>query len=151
MNRLQSEMDNLLAPECYQLLAGRSIGRLGVVADGFPMIIPVSYALDRGTIVIRTAPGSVIARSDGADVAFQVDDLNLESHSGWSVLARGRAAALTPVQTAELIARISPTAVAPWAPGDRMLWMRIVPQDIAGRRIVSGDDLGWRLGTAAYM
>ncbi len=151
MTRLQSEMDSLAVPECYQLLAGRSLGRLGVVLEGAPLIIPVNYAVDRGTIVIRTAPGSVVARSDGTDVAFQVDDLHLDSHSGWSVLARGPAAALTPAETRELAARVPPNTVQPWAPGDRPLWLRIIPQDIAGRRIVSGDDLGWRLGTAAYM
>lgn len=151
MNHLESEMDSVAGSECYQLLAGRSVGRLGVVVEGYPLIIPVSYALDDQTILIRTAPGSVVARSAGSDVAFQVDDLNLDSHSGWSVLARGRAEALTAAEALELTSRIPPIIVQPWAPGDRPLWMRITPQDIAGRRIVAGEDLGWRLGTAAYM
>jgi nitroimidazol reductase NimA-like FMN-containing flavoprotein (pyridoxamine 5'-phosphate oxidase superfamily) len=146
-----SKMGVLSDAECYRLLIGRSVGRIGVVIDGYPLIIPVNYSLERETVVVRTAPGSVVARADGARVSFQVDEFDSVKKLGWSVLLRGRLDAVTLEDAPELVERTRATGVSPWAPGERHQWMRISPHGISGRRIETGEDLDWRLGTAAYM
>lgn len=146
-----SAIDSLSDPECYQLLDGRTVGRIGVIVEQYPLIIPVNYAMDGDAVVIRTAPGTVVAGADGANVTFQVDEFDTETKSGWSVLLRGHATALAEQDSTELIERTQATHVRPWAPGKRPIWMRIDPDGISGRRITPGSDLQWRLGTAAYM
>lgn len=137
--------------ECHHLLAAGAIGRIGVIVDEYPLIIPVNYAMDGETIVLRTETGTVVAHADRAKVTFQVDGFNPEDKSGWSVLVRGDAKALTIEDRDELIERTRATGVTPWAPGERHLWIRIEPTDITGRRIKPGEDLRWSLGYAAYM
>lgn len=146
-----AEMDVLSSSECYQLLASRQIGRLGLVTEQYPLIIPVNYGLDRDVVVIRTQPDTVVAHADHTNVTFQVDQLDLTRDAGWSVLLRGQAEALTAEHSKELLERTQATGVQPWAPGEREHWMRIIPHGISGRRITSGKDLQWRLGSAAYM
>ncbi len=45
-----------------RLLAGRHVGRIGIMVEHYPLTIPVNYALDRDVVVIRTHPESVVAR-----------------------------------------------------------------------------------------
>lgn len=137
--------------ECYQKLAAGTVGRLGVIVAEHPMIVPVNYALDGESVVIRTAPGTIVAQADQAKVTVQIDQIDIARNSGWSVLLRGRAAALTDEDTAELIDRTKATGVTPIAPGERQLWIRVTPTDISGRRIEPGADPQWTLGYAAYM
>src|SRR5690606_9349356 len=55
--REAAEMQVLTADECYRLLATQQVGRLGVNAEHYPLILPVNYALDREVIVMQMAPG----------------------------------------------------------------------------------------------
>ncbi|MEO7126272.1 MAG: pyridoxamine 5'-phosphate oxidase family protein [Nakamurella sp.] len=146
-----STMDVLSSSRCYRLLAERSVGRIGVVSDGYPVIIPVNYAMDGETVVVRTARGSVVGRADLTKASFQIDQFDPKRKSGWSVLLRGQLNALTVEDRNELIERTRATGVSPWAPGEHDLWMRISPEDVSGRQIEPGYSMDWRLGTAAYM
>ena len=38
----------------------RSVGRLGLLVDGRPEVLPVNYALDGETVLFRTAEGTVL-------------------------------------------------------------------------------------------
>lgn len=146
-----THMDALSHSECCQLLTTRSVGRIGVIIDQYPLIIPVNYAMDEQTVVIRTAPGTVVARANQARVTFQVDEFDYTDNSGWSVLMRGQAKVLTVQDRGELIHRTLETGVSPWAPGERDLWIRIHPHGLSGRRIKPGEGLEWPFGFAAYM
>ena len=65
------------------------------------------------------------------EAAFQVDDLEADTLTGWSVLVRG---------TAEAWRGEFPDALCrPWAPGERTNGIQITPHSYSGR-IVSGDD-----------
>lgn len=145
------ELSALTRSECLQLLATRSVGRLALVLDDGPLIVPVNFALDGEAIVIRTDPGTVLARADGTKVAFQIDETDAAHRSGWSVLVRGDAAAVHFEDADGLFERTLATEVSPWVPGERRLWIRIEPVEVSGRRVVPGDAGEWRLGTAAYM
>ena len=43
--------------ECLRLLAGQTVGRLGFVVHGRPMVLPVNYVLVGDLIVFRTGEG----------------------------------------------------------------------------------------------
>ena len=133
------EFVELDAAECYRLLALHEIGRLGVNAEHYPLIVPVNYALDRDVIVIRTHPGPTLTAAVHANVSFEVDEIDRRTRSGWSVLVRGLAEELTSAHGVELVERTQASGVRPWAPGERGRWVRIIPQAVSGRRIVPGE------------
>jgi nitroimidazol reductase NimA-like FMN-containing flavoprotein (pyridoxamine 5'-phosphate oxidase superfamily) len=147
----EATFEALTRAECLPLLAGEAIGRVGVVVDGYPLVIPVNFALDGDAVVIRTEHGTVVSRAAGAKVGFEVDGTDADSRSGWSVLVRGEGRALSIDDQNELIERTRATGVTPWAPGERHLWIRIEPVEITGRRITPGQGQDWRLGYSAYM
>ena len=125
--------------ECYRLLGTQEVGRIGVNAEHYPLIFPVNYGLDGTTIVIRTAPGTKLTAASHANVTFEVDEIDQRSRSGWSVLVRGLAEEVAGGHSPELVARTHAADVAPWAPGDHGNWLRIIPHQISGRRIVPGE------------
>lgn len=137
--RSEAALHVLPAEECYRLLTTQEIGRIGVNAEHYPLILPVNYALDGTTIVFRTGSGFILRAAEHANVTFEVDDVDRRTRSGWSVLVRGQAEAVGPAHRDELIARTRTTGVEPWAPGDRGNWMRLIAHDISGRRIVPGE------------
>ena len=132
-------MQELSPQRCYDLLATHEVGRLGVNAEHYPLVIPVNYGLDGGTIVIRTHPGTVLHAASHAGVTFEVDDIDRRTRSGWSVLVRGLAEEVTADHSADLIARTHARGTEPWAPGEHGTWLRVIAHHVTGRRIVPGE------------
>ncbi|TFV65644.1 UNVERIFIED_ORG: pyridoxamine 5'-phosphate oxidase family protein [Bacillus sp. AZ43] len=132
-------MQALPTDECYRLLATQEIGRIGVNAENYPLILPVNYALDGTTLVIRTRPGTVLRAAQHANVTFEVDEIDRRTRSGWSVLVRGQAEEVGDEHRADLVARTRATGVEPWAPGEHGTWLRLIAHDVSGRRIVPGE------------
>ena len=120
--------------DCIELLARhRFVGRLGFVVAGRPIVLPVNYLFDAGSVVFCTARGTKLnAVAGGADVAFEVDDSVPLHHSGWSVLVQGRAEVITDPGELERLRR---GPLRPWAKGARANWIRISIEEISGRRI----------------
>ena len=76
--------------ECERLLRGSNFGRVVLVTPERPEIVPVNYVVHAGAIVIRTSPTGILARhAEGAELVFEVDRVDDEYWSGWSVVARG--------------------------------------------------------------
>jgi nitroimidazol reductase NimA-like FMN-containing flavoprotein (pyridoxamine 5'-phosphate oxidase superfamily) len=134
-----ASMDAIPTDECYRLLATHEIGRIGVVAEHYPLILPVNYALDGTTIVIRTHAGTILRAAEHANVTFEVDEVDRASRSGWSVLIRATAEEVGEEHRAGLVERTHRAGVTPWAPGEKGHWMRLITHDITGRRIVPGE------------
>lgn len=132
-------LEELGDDECSALLATRQIGRLGVNAEHYPLIFVVNYGLDRGVVVIRTHPGTMLENANHANVTFEVDYIDEHNRSGWSVLIRGLAEEVTTAHHADLVARTQASSMQPWAPGDYGRWIRLIPHHMTGRRIVPGD------------
>jgi nitroimidazol reductase NimA-like FMN-containing flavoprotein (pyridoxamine 5'-phosphate oxidase superfamily) len=131
-------IDELNVDECLLLISAGGIGRIAYTSRFGPAVLPVNYKLQDGAIVFRTAEHSPLDEDlrtgiTGADykVAFEIDVIDLASQTGWSVLIQGPAHRVT---TAEEDA-VRQTGVQSWAPGDRELFVRIVPSRITGRRI----------------
>lgn len=72
--------------------------------DALPAAHPVTYTLLGDDIVFRTRSGPKLdAALDHTVVGFEVDQLDLERHAGWSVMAVGIAEVVVdPADVAEL-------------------------------------------------
>lgn len=153
MNEAQdkSTIEILSSAECYRALTSHSIGRVGVIVDHYPLVIPVNYAVDRDAVLIRTAPDSVLSHADRSPVTLEVDDFDTANKSGWSVLLRGVGIRVDPDDPAEILGADAAPGPTPWAPGERPLMIRIRATGISGRRIVRGAVLEWRLTSMAYL
>jgi nitroimidazol reductase NimA-like FMN-containing flavoprotein (pyridoxamine 5'-phosphate oxidase superfamily) len=130
VERIQS----LSSEECLQLLSTGSVGRIAVTRDALPVILPVNYAVDGGSILIRTTDGAILraARAGGAVVAFEVDNLDERTMTGWSVLVTGTLREVTAVSA---VLRAEQLPLVPWAGGERRHFVRITPGLLSGRRI----------------
>jgi uncharacterized protein len=118
---------------CLALLSAVSVGRVGFVADGEVLVLPVNFVMDGQAVVFRTASGSKLAGAeDRSTVAFEADNYDDISQSGWSVLVRGRAEV---VEDDAEIDRLSRLGLYSWASTlDRPFWIRIRPTSVTGRR-----------------
>lgn len=123
-----------LSPEdCWSRLGEAGIGRVAMCTHQGPLILPVNYLVDAGTVIFRTAPYTQLAAHVDETLAFEVDDFEPDMRRGWSVLVVGRAEALDdPDELAQLRAA---QRLEPWAPGSRNLFVRITPTQLTGRHL----------------
>jgi uncharacterized protein len=128
-----AEFATLDRAESIRLLASAQVGRLIFTVNALPTVRLMNFTLVDGLIVLRTAAGTTVARKAGDTVvAFEVDELDAATSSGWSVIVTGRA---TLVTDPELIARYQRMPLKPWAPGDRDQFVRITVEVVEGRRV----------------
>ncbi|MDP9867857.1 MULTISPECIES: pyridoxamine 5'-phosphate oxidase family protein [Streptosporangium] len=118
--------------ECIGLLASAPIGRIVFTDRALPAVQPVGFCLDGEDIVIRAVEGSAVAATRDAVVAFEADDFDSRTRTGWSVTAVGYARAVSdPVE----IARLSALPLTTWVPGGGTLFIKIPAELVAGRCI----------------
>lgn len=125
----------LTRAQCIALLAKHHFGRLAFVADVgiMPQITPVNYLLDQDAVIIRSDTGSKLtAAIHDSAVAFEIDEIDDDKHTGWSVVTTGHA---TEVTAETELQRLRETHFASWAPGAKIHFVRIVLQRVSGRRI----------------
>jgi len=126
----------LTAVECRDLLQTREVGRVAVCTPRGPMILPVNYVLDGQAVVFRTAPYGVLGRHAwNGRVAFEVDHIDTATRSGWSVLATGTGGLVEDAEQLALIRAFHNPQ--PWAPGSRLLYVRVPWDELTGRRVGS--------------
>lgn len=121
--------------ECWDLLAGVTLGRLVTSVGGQPEIFPVNYVVQRHTILFRTAEGTkLVSTAINNRVLFEVDDHNVSE--GWSVIVKGTARSLRSHEELEEAERAQ---VLPWTAGaEKSHYVRIVPETVTGRRFRFG-------------
>ena len=134
-DRVIEELDE---EACLQLISPGGVGRIAYTSRFGLVVLPVNYALHAGAVVFRTAEHGPLDEDlrtgiDGADykVAFEIDDIDLAKRQGWSVLVQGPARHLA---GAERDAAVQ-AGIQALAPGDRELFVKIVPSRVTGRRI----------------
>ena len=121
--------------ECFGLLAGAGLGRVAVVDDRGPVVFPVSFVLDRHTVVFRTEPGTKLrAAGRGSLVCFEADGTDAAGRACWSVIVRGE---ITEVTDPAELARLRALPLRLRAPGTRDHYVRILPAVLTGRWIVA--------------
>lgn len=123
--------------ESESLLRLGVVGRVAVTTPTGPHIIPVNYSVVDDAIVVRTSPYSLLA-IHGRDVpiAFEIDDLDHETHHAWSVVARGTSEVVSdPDDLQHILAVWEPR---PWADGSRHLVLRLPWSELTGRKLGRG-------------
>jgi nitroimidazol reductase NimA-like FMN-containing flavoprotein (pyridoxamine 5'-phosphate oxidase superfamily) len=135
----QRVTESMNEAECLRLLGTGRLGRLVYSSRYGPMALPVEYRLHEGSIVFRTAEDTFtdedlrtgIAHAE-YDVAFEIDQIDLETRQGWTVLVRGSA---HHVDTDAERASIISAGVEPWIEGEPEHVIRINPARLWGHRI----------------
>jgi hypothetical protein len=124
----------LTRAECLEFLRLSKVGRIVFSSDALPAILPVNYALDGDAIVFRTGANSRLATAtDGKVVAFEIDEIDESRRTGWSVVVVGVADAVLDVGS---LVRVQQLNLVSWAPEPRPHFVRIVPAQITGRRLL---------------
>ncbi|MGH9029220.1 MAG: pyridoxamine 5'-phosphate oxidase family protein [Acidimicrobiales bacterium] len=132
-------MGDLPINACLEKLETASVGRLGVSMDALPVVLPVNFALDGNSIVIRTTPGTKLSAAiNQAVVAFEVDDYDAETARGWSVLVQGTAREITTTWGLERARSLPLRPVTPDGASDR--FVEVEMEIVTGRHIEPAPD-----------
>jgi uncharacterized protein len=136
--------------ECLHLASTQTVGRICVLDDGYPVAFPVNYRLiadghGNAVLVLRARTGSLIA-VPRERVGFEVDGIDSEHNTGWSVVVRGTLHDSDAADAPDWLMNFDPR---PWV-GDRDTWLFITPTVITGRRLASAI-VQWAFTSAAYL
>lgn len=117
--------------DCLRLLAGATFGRIVFTSNAMPAIRPVNHIMDGGAVIIRARLGSAHRSATGTVVAYEADDIDPVTHTGWSVVVTGLAQL---VRRPDEVARYERLLI-PWVDGllDRLI--RIEPHLVTGYRL----------------
>jgi nitroimidazol reductase NimA-like FMN-containing flavoprotein (pyridoxamine 5'-phosphate oxidase superfamily) len=119
--------------DCYGLLASVPAGRIGFVAGGEVVMLPVNFLLDGQDVVFSTGAGSKLSAVEvGHFVGFEADAYDPAVHAGWSVVVSGFAEI---VEAADETVRLDGLGLRPWGAAADRVWVRIRPTSVSGRRI----------------
>lgn len=140
-NEQPTHVEHLDSRQCLDLLRQVSVGRLAVWIDDHPDIFPLNYTVDHGTLVFRTHEGTKLSGALGeTPVALEADGVDAVSGMAWSVVVKGKAAALA--GTEEVLDSAS-LFLFPWQAGRKDHFVRITPDSITGRRFHVTPPLTW--------
>jgi len=123
----------LTVEECLDRLAAETVGRLAFAAADGPRIVPLNYALVDDAIVVRTTAYSEVAtHAVGHPAAFEVDRLDHDTRTGWSVLVVG---VLHDLEPADLENVHKVWTASSWAGGVRNRYLQLRWREVSGRRL----------------
>jgi nitroimidazol reductase NimA-like FMN-containing flavoprotein (pyridoxamine 5'-phosphate oxidase superfamily) len=134
----QRELEELSRQECLDLLEGNQVGRIVYHDDFGPVAEPVNFVIVGESIVLRVEGGSKRRAMGQSMVAFEVDQIDTDNKSGWSVIARGVGQELDIDELPALIHELRQKgleAPLPWASGIHNVWLQIPMQTLSGRRL----------------
>lgn len=127
----ENGLELLSRAEAISLLESQEVGRLVYTRRALPAVRPVNFAVRGGAVLIWTGSTSSLGQAvRGAVVAFETDELDRMTRSGWSVVV---------VATAQLVTDETELAQAredgpvPWAPGVKAYLIRIPLTMVTGR------------------
>ena len=127
--------------DCFGLLKSVPVGRVGFMARGEVVILPVNFAVDGQDVVFAAGAGSKLCSIEvGHYVGFEADAYDTATRTGWSVVVNGLAEVVADEDEA---ARLDALGLSPWGTEDsRRVWVRIRPSSINGRRRVAAASPG---------
>lgn len=128
------DLEVLSPEECLRLLQRESyVGRVAFIVEGRPMVLPVNYLAEDGSLVFCTPPGTKLSHlAGGAPVAFEIDASRSLYQSGWSVVVQGTAREVVDAHELDLLRR---GPLKSWATPPSEHWICITIEEISGRRI----------------
>jgi len=112
---------------CRDLIRPGGVGRIVFWGSRGPEAWPVNFRTLNGDVVFRTA-----TELGPGPFSFEVDRLDEALTEGWSVLISGEVRVIsdpTERRAAEAL------GIAPWAGGERDVYVRLVAHEVTGRRI----------------
>jgi nitroimidazol reductase NimA-like FMN-containing flavoprotein (pyridoxamine 5'-phosphate oxidase superfamily) len=130
----QRKLQPLTDDECFALLHEGHVGRLVYQDDLGPIAVPVNYAVADRSIVIRIEGGAKLAAVAQPRIAFEVDHIDEDERSGWSVIVRGPGREVPLEQQPDLVHRMDGDAPMPWASGIHNTWVEVAAEIVTGRR-----------------
>lgn len=131
-------LEVLSRAEAIALLETQEVGRLVYTRRALPAIRPVNYVVRGGAVLIWTGSTSSLGQAvRGAVVAFEADEFDRATRSGWSVAVTGTAQLVTDEAQLERARREGPV---PWAPGVKDYLIRIPLTIVTGRWLGVRDD-----------
>ena len=119
------------------MLTARSVGRIAVIVEDGPVVVPVNYRLVEPTVPhpargTRYEPDPATSSTEPSMmVAFEIDSIDTVHEQGWSVLVRGTLQEVDP-DAEGFRDGFSPQ---PWLEDQRDAWLLIEPFAISGRRL----------------
>jgi len=117
--------------ECWSLLRRSAAGRVVFTHQALPSVALVNYALVGDLIVFGVGERSKLSGLlDGQVVAFEVDDVDPSTGTGWSVLVVGRSAR---VADADITRRLPPLALYPSSLDGPNAYVGVTGEKITGR------------------
>jgi nitroimidazol reductase NimA-like FMN-containing flavoprotein (pyridoxamine 5'-phosphate oxidase superfamily) len=131
-----SALVELTRDDCLRLLGTAAVGRVVVLTAGqTPVIRPVNFVFDERSqsVVFRCSGGTkLIALLAAARAWFEVDEVDPDGRTGWSVIIAG---VTEPVTERSEVARLERLALHNWVAGPDAHWVRIRARVVSGRRI----------------
>ncbi|GAA2245841.1 pyridoxamine 5'-phosphate oxidase family protein [Streptomyces indiaensis] len=120
--------------ECLRLLAKVPVGRVVYTRQALPAVLPVNFSLDAdASVLVCTSPGSDLVRAiDGVVIAFEADEFDAATRSGWSVVVTGRATEVTDPAEHERLLQSGPSS---WMPLHDAVFVRIESEMVTGREL----------------
>jgi uncharacterized protein len=127
-----NEPETLDFKECFALLRTQYVGRLVFTERALPAIRLVNFSLFNGQIALRVGHSPWVPRLDRTVVAFEADNLDSTTCTGWSVVVVGKARLVLDID--ELVMLCDPTQRA-WQSGGRDQVLCIDMERVTGRRM----------------
>ncbi|MBC9821181.1 pyridoxamine 5'-phosphate oxidase family protein [Terrabacter sp. MAHUQ-38] len=118
---------------CLERVRRTPVGRIAFELDGEIAVLPVVHTVDGLDICFRTAGNAKLEMALEHDrVAYEVDQWDPDSHSGWSVLVQGTASI---VDDEDEVRRLEQVSGGSWIPQHRQgyRWVRVRAHTITGR------------------
>jgi nitroimidazol reductase NimA-like FMN-containing flavoprotein (pyridoxamine 5'-phosphate oxidase superfamily) len=120
--------------ECWDLLASVALGRIVTSVEGQPEIFPVNFAVQRRTVLFRTAVGTkLVSTAINHRVVFEADEHNVAE--GWSVIVKGIARIL---HSDDEIEEAERAQLLSWTAPLKTHYVRVLPVVTTGRRFRFG-------------
>jgi uncharacterized protein len=134
MNTSTRSSDVIPLHECMAKVASAHLGRLAFSHRALPALLPMSYVVDGSDLVLQTAGGPALAaaQGDGCIVAFEVDEIDPLSYTGWSVVVTGR---LREVTDSSRVSRYEANPALPWDSDSARHFLLLTPGLVSGRRL----------------
>lgn len=124
--------------DCWALLESEEIARIAWNGREGVAVVPVNYTVGAGALWCRSSPDTALARECGGQrIVIEVDHLEPATRSGWSVVVFGVGEIVDAADVPEMLADVDV-----WPAGARSLFVRVEPDEVTGRKLLTATDVG---------
>jgi len=123
---------DLTADEALRRLGGVPVGRIVFTTHALPAIRPVNHLVLDGDVILRCHAGAALLRAVGQVVAYEADEIDIDSRIGWSVIATGIAREGKDAAETAHIEHL----LEPWLSRDMTRVVRIHPELVTGFELI---------------